>query len=198
MATVLTPRKSLTSLIIGLVLVWGVGIAIVANAGLLLLVPPRLVAVIVVVGVALPTIAYFTVPSVKHWVEVFGIRRLTLFHSWRIGAALLFFSYGAAELLPARFVENAGWGDLIAGLLAVIVVALPVVRWRYWAMHLFGMADFVLAVGTGLYFTLTDPVSMIQIRLLPLALIPMFGVALSGATHLMAFDMLRRRAGGAG
>lgn len=197
MATITQSPKSLTPLITALVLAWGAAVAFAASAGWLILVPPRLVAVIVVAGVFVPTLAYSSMPSVKHWVERFGLRRLTLFHSWRIAAAFLFFSYGAAGLLPPRFVENAGWGDLIAGLLALLVVVLPMARWRYWGMHVFGMADFVLAVGTGLYFTLSDPASMVQIRLLPLALIPMYGVALSGATHIIAFDLLRRGAGGA-
>ncbi len=195
MATALRSERSLTPLIMGLILAWGAGVALAANAGLLAIVPPRMIAIMVVSGVAIPTLAYFLLPSVKQWVEGVGLRRLTLFHSWRIGAALLFFSYGRADLLPPRFVENAGQGDLIAGLLALVVVALPMARWRYWGMHLFGMGDFILAVGTGLYFTLNDPASMIQIRMLPLALIPMYGVALSGATHLIAFDLLRRKAG---
>ena len=200
MATLLSSppssRRSLTPWIAGIIAAWGAGVALAANAGLLVQVPPRMVAVTVLSGIILPTLAYFLVPSVKQWVEDFGLRRLTLFHSWRIAAALLFFSYGAQDLLPPQFVENAGLGDLIAGVLALVVVAMPMARWRYWGMHIFGMGDFILAVGTGLYFTLNDPTSMIQIRLLPLALIPMYGVALSGATHLMAFDLLRRRAGG--
>jgi hypothetical protein len=36
---------------------------------------------------------------------------------------------------------------------------------------------------------------MAPIAILPLALIPLFGVGISGATHLMAFDMLRRGVG---
>ncbi|MBX9859984.1 MAG: hypothetical protein K2Y20_10400 [Sphingomonas sp.] len=171
---------------------WGGGVAIAASTGLLAQVPPRAIAGLVVLGVTLPTLAYATNAAARQWVENFGIRRLTLFHSWRIVAAILFFGYSAAGLLPPLFVERAAWGDLIAGLLAVAVVAMPFARWRYAAMHVFGSIDFVTAVGTGLYFTLSDPASMLQIRYLPLALIPMFGVALSGATHLIAFDLLRR------
>lgn len=174
---------------------WAGGVAVAASTGLLEQVPPRAIAGLVVVGVALPTLAYATHAATRQWVENFGLRRLTLFHAWRIVAAMLFFSYGAAGQLPPLFVERAAWGDLIAGVLAVVVVMMPFVRWRYAAMHVFGAIDFVTAVGTGLYFTLSDPESMVQIRYLPLALIPMFGVALSGATHLIAFDLLRRRVG---
>ena len=68
-------------------------------------------------------------------------------------------------------------------------------RNRYWVFHLFGFADFVVAVGTGLtYFLLNDP-RMSGIQTLPMALIPFYGVGISGASHIMAFDLLRRRPG---
>lgn len=195
MASIPLQQSLSNRLVIGVLAVWGAGVAVAASTGLLAQVPPRAVAGLVVLGIVLPTFAYFMNARVRQWVEAFGLRRLTLFHAWRIVAAVLFFGYGAAELLPPLFVERAAWGDLIAGVLAVVVVALPFARWRYAAMHVFGMADFITAVGTGLYFTLSNPESMVQIRYLPLALIPMFGVALSGATHLIAFDLLRRRVG---
>jgi hypothetical protein len=94
--------------------------------------------------------------------------------------------------LPDLFVRNAAWGDLIAGTLALALAFLPASRSGYWTFHLFGFADFVLAVGTGLMFTLADDPRMAPIITLPVALIPLFGVGISGATHLMAFDLLRR------
>jgi hypothetical protein len=51
------------------------------------------------------------------------------------------------------------------------------------------------AEGTGLTFTLLLDFRMAPIATLPLALIPLFGVGISGASHLMAFDMLRRGVG---
>jgi hypothetical protein len=36
---------------------------------------------------------------------------------------------------------------------------------------------------------------MAGIQTLPLALIPLYGVGISGASHIMAFDLLRRRVG---
>ncbi|MEO0637064.1 MAG: hypothetical protein AAFY73_10485 [Pseudomonadota bacterium] len=57
------------------------------------------------------------------------------------------------------------------------------------------MADFLLAVGTGLIFSLLADPRMETIALFPLALIPLFGVTLSGATHIAAFHMLRQSGG---
>ncbi len=178
-------------------LIWAGAVVIAASSGALALVPPRGIAMLVAAGVAVPMMWYAFSVRLRSWIEQVGLRRLTLFHGWRIGAALLFFIYGAQGKLPPLFVERAATGDLVAGVLAVGVGMMAMRRWRYLAVHAFGMADFVTAVGTGLYFTLTDPAAMASIRELPLALIPMFGVGLSGATHLMAFDLMRRRAGGA-
>jgi hypothetical protein len=36
---------------------------------------------------------------------------------------------------------------------------------------------------------------MSAIQTLPMALIPLYGVGISGASHIMAFDLLRRRSG---
>jgi len=100
------------------------------------------------------------------------LRGLTSFHVWRIAAALLFFWYGAHDLLPEVFVRNAGWGDLVAGLLAVGIILLPKTRNRYLVFQIFGFADFVIAVSTGLtLFLLNDP-RMAGIQTLPMALIP--------------------------
>lgn len=198
MATIVIETKNTrnTGQAIAVVLaIWAGAVTAAAATGLLLHLPPVAMAGSVVAGVAGPTIAYFLVPNVRRWVEAVGLRGLTLFHGWRIVAAFLFFGYGAQGLLPERFVGNAAWGDLLAGLLALLVVAMPFTRSRYVFAHLFGLGDFVLAVGTGLYFTLTAPASIAALRELPLALIPLFGVGLSGATHLIAFDLLRRRAG---
>lgn len=48
-----------------------------------------------------------------------------------------------------------------------------------------------MAVGTGLVFTLLNDSRMATIRELPMVLIPLFGVGISGASHLIAFSLLR-------
>lgn len=103
--------------------------------------------------------------------------------------------YGAHDLLPQVFVQIAGWGDLLAGLLTLGVTLLSENRARYLIFEIFGFADFVAAVGTGLtMFLLHDP-RMAGIQTMPLALIPFYGVGISGTSHIMAFDLLRRHVG---
>jgi hypothetical protein len=55
------------------------------------------------------------------------------------------------------------------------------------------MTDFIIAVGTGLTFSLLQISMMNTIATYPVALIPLFGVPISGVSHIMALDLLARR-----
>lgn len=173
------------------------GYAIVAVAatasGLYRVVHPSLFALNVVAATAGLIVAYLAVPSVRALALQLGPYGLAAFHIWRIPAALVFFWYGAQGLLPAMFVDRAAPGDLLAGLFAAAIILLPRRRLTITAFHLFGLADFALAVGTGLYLTLTGDPQMQAIATLPVALIPLIGVPLSGATHIAALHMLFTR-----
>lgn len=172
--------------------VWAAAISVAAVAGWLTAMPTIGVPAITTAGIFFPMIAYASNPGLRQWFAAVGVRRLTLFHTWRIGAAGLFFAFGANGGLPPTLVRDGGVGDLLAGIFALIAVAMPFVRWRYWGVHLFGAADLIVAMGTGIYFSFTDPASMANVRLLPFALIPMFGVAVTFTAHLIAFDLLRK------
>lgn len=166
-----------------------------AHAGIFARLWQPVIAAMVAATIVLPFIWYRRSPALRAWVDRVGHRRIMLFHVWRIPAALLFFWYGWHDALPLAFWLLAGTGDLIAGLLALAFAFAPERAERYRTFHRFGFADFVVAVGTGLSFTLIEHPSMAPIAALPLALVPLFGVGLSGASHLIAFDMLRRGTG---
>jgi lipoprotein signal peptidase len=184
-----------TSVLLIVLAIWGLAVVVAAETGLYSAVPPLLLAPVIALGTVVPVIVYAMSKGFHEYIEAIGLRALTAFHIWRIAAALLFFWYGTHNLLPELFVQNAGWGDLIAGLLALGVTLLPKTRNRYLVFHIFGFADFVVAVGTGLtLFLLNDP-RMAGIQTLPMALIPLYGVGISGASHIMAFDLLRHRVG---
>jgi hypothetical protein len=172
--------------------VWFAGVSAAAWGGALARLQGPWIAVLVAAGIALPTLAYAFVPAVRRLAERAGLRRLTLFHMWRVPAGMVFYAYGLAGELPPLFWWLAGTGDVLAGLYAAGALRPGATRAYYWRMHLFGAADFIVAVGTGLTFTLLLDPRMGPIAQWPLALIPLFGVGLSGATHLMAFDLLRR------
>lgn len=150
-------------------------------------------AALVVVGIAAPVALYFGAPSVRSTVDAVGIRPLTLMHVWRIPAALVFLYYGAQGALPALFWVPAGVGDFLAGAYALsLLFRAPSIE-RYRRVHRFGFADFVSAVSLGLAFTLAGDSRMALLTTLPMALIPLFGVGLSGASHIVALTSLLDR-----
>jgi hypothetical protein len=184
-----------TRVLLSMLAIWGLAVAVCARTGVYHALPPLLLAPIIALGIVVPVIVYALSGNFRAYIEAIGLRPLTAFHIWRIGAALLFFWYGAHNLLPEIFVQDAGWGDFIAGFLALGVILLPESRNRYLAFHLFGFTDFVVAVSTGvIFFLLKDP-RMSSIQTLPMALIILYGVGISGASHIMAFDLLRRHSG---
>jgi hypothetical protein len=184
-----------TTVLLSVLAIWGLAVAVAAEAGVYRAIQPLLLAPIIVLGIVVPVVVYAVSDGFRAYIEAIGLRSLTAFHIWRIAAALVFFWYGAHNLLPETFVQNAGWGDLIAGFLALGVILLPESRNRYLAFHIFGFTDFIVAVGTGLAFFLLNDPRMSAIQTLPMALIPLYGVGISGASHIMAFDLLRRRSG---
>jgi hypothetical protein len=104
-----------------------------------------------------------------------------MFHIWRIPAGVLFLYYAAIGGLPVVFAVIAGVGDILAGLAAATLIGREATPQRLKRIHAFGFADFVSAVGTGLTSTLIGDPLMSTLTTLPMALIPLFGVGLSGS-----------------
>ncbi|MFN7733052.1 MAG: hypothetical protein ACK5OB_14205 [Pirellula sp.] len=194
-----TPLRSndsgMSAILGGTITVWFLTVAVAAQRGWIAQLYMPWIAAIVAATIAIPTLAYFASPRLQRYVESIGHRRIALFHAWRVPAALLFFWYGVQGQLPPAFWSIAGLGDLIAGVYGLYASLQPETRKTYLTFHLFGFADFVSAVGIGLTYTLLSDPRMQPVAQLPLAWIPLFGVGLSGASHLMAFDMLRRNVG---
>jgi hypothetical protein len=150
---------------------------------------------LVALGIILPVIIYRRSAAARAGVDAIGIRALTLMHAWRIPAALLFFYYGAKGALPLAFWLPAGVGDFLAGAYALTLLRGEPSAARYRSVHRLGFADFVSAVGLGLTFTILGDPRMALLTTLPMALIPLFGVGLSGASHIIALtrDVAERR-----
>lgn len=177
------------------ILAWAAAIVIASESGALgalahIFMPGY--AVLVAIGIIVPTTLYFRSGAVRNAVDAIGLGRLTLFHVWRIPAGLLFLAHGADGSLPLAFALIAGIGDVLAGIAAATLLAKPSSATLLRRIHLFGFADFITAVGTGLTLTLIGDPRMAALTTLPLALIPLFGVGLSGASHIIALNALRR------
>jgi hypothetical protein len=131
--------------------------------------------------------------------------------SWLIGAQLyrvlgaIFLVLYAGNRIPGLFALPAGIGDVTTGLLA------PVVAFAYagnprgqvrsvLAWNVFGIADLVVAVSTGLLtspsplqrFALDAPNELITA--FPLVLVPTFLVPISILLHIASLTKLRREA----
>jgi hypothetical protein len=190
-----TKLRQMHWLVGSIVAIWGLAVVVGAQTGFFASLYLPLIAPIVAATIIVPTAVYFASPRFRAYVETIGLGPITFFHIWRVPAALLFFWYGANGELPTAFWALAGTGDFIAGSYAAYLLLKPENRRNYLSFHIIGFADFVVAVGTGLIVTLLQDPRMAPITVLPLALIPLFGVGISGATHLMAFDMIYRGVG---
>lgn len=115
---------------------------------------------------------------------------------------LIFLMLYAVGRLPGAFALPAGVGDVIVGLVAPLVgmayarnPAKPAGLVRAW--NIFGIADLVVAVGTGL-LTSPSPIQMLAfdapnelISAFPLVMVPVFLVPLSILLHLASLKKLR-------
>lgn len=135
-------------------------------------------------------IAYFVVPSINAFGKALGPHSLAYFHVWRVFAGFAFIYYGAQGWLPDLFVHRAGYGDIISGLLAGLLLFLPQRIFTVTGFHIVGCADLLLAVGTGVYLNTVAPESIQGIISLPIAMIPLIGVPLALVAHVAAFDQL--------
>jgi hypothetical protein len=144
---------------------------------------------LVVLETAIPVAIYFWNTSFHAYVNSIDLKHLTIFHLWRLLAGFTFVAYGQKQFLPSTFVHNAGYGDVLVGLLVPVVLLLPGGAGKYLFFHIIGMADFILAVGTGLALTLVGTPLMSNITAYPVVLIPLLGVPVSGAMHVMALDI---------
>lgn len=191
-------RARLRRTVLTTLLVWAGAAALLGATGLFAELSTWLIPLPIVVGMAVPVAAYLRVPRFRRFGQGIDIRILTGFNAWRIPAALVFFAYGANGELPAVFVRNAAWGDLAAGVLAIVAVAALGADGRrhragYTAFHLFSFGDFVVAVGTGLAYTLGGDTLMANFAQWPIALIPLFGVPVTGAVSIMTLHRLATR-----
>lgn len=191
----LNQRHQIAQRLLFIISIWVLSVGVGSYFGLFRTFPLPWFALLVAIGITLPLAIYYGNPIFRTYIQGLHLNYLTLFHVWRIPAALTFFYYGSQHLLPSTFVRNAAWGDLAAGLLVIVVIALPKSNWKYWGFHILGLADFVTAVGTGLAFSLLQVPMMETIATYPIVLIPLFGVGISGASHVMALDILVRQTG---
>jgi hypothetical protein len=123
-------------------------------------------------------------------------RTLTFVQSWRI-VGFVFLVLYANGILPGLFAIPAGWGDVFIGITAPFValkLADPSRRSSFLLWQALGILDLVTAVGTGASAFFIDPhgIPTSPNTVLPLSLIPTFGVPLLLILHLISIAQARR------
>lgn len=151
------------------------------------------IGILATLGITLPVLLYYRYSAFQDYIRSIDPLHLTLFHVWRILAGFTFLYYGSQNLLPQQFVINAGYGDLAVGFMVPIVLIAKQSKNKYIAFHIFSLLDFIVAVGTGITFTVLQVPLMQNIATFPLVLIPLYGVCITGALSWMALDTLLRR-----
>lgn len=176
--------------------VWLLIVAVVGLSRVYDSAPPQAVGATIVSGTVLFLLLSRFYAAFGAWLDGVSIETMICWHAIRAPIGAAFLVMASQEMLPALFATRAGYGDLFAAALGI--AALTFVRFAnsrrakkltFAVWNLFGLADLMLAVGTGIYlgFTVTD--SMTQIARLPLLIVPTFVLPLLFGTH---FIMLKR------
>ncbi|HLH06691.1 MAG TPA: hypothetical protein VKW78_05615 [Terriglobales bacterium] len=164
--------------------------------------PPLPLLLAVGVPIVLFSLWYSSSRGFRDFVLSLSPRTLTMVQSWRIAGYvfLVLYTYG---ILPGSFALPAGWGDMFIGATALIVagkVANPNCRKTFITWQLLGVTDLVVAVSSGAFQRIFHPAALAgssvvntgPMTVLPLSLIPTFGVPLFLILHIICVAQARR------
>jgi hypothetical protein len=133
---------------------------------------------------------YFTGPKLRDFFDGIPMEYLSLFHAYRIFAGWAFILY--QHQLPARFAVEAGYGDITAGFLGIIVFLVLRNKWGFLLLNTIGLADVVNALSHGLTLALAGDRAMSPIINLPMIMIPLFMVPPTIYIHVVALVRIFR------
>jgi hypothetical protein len=164
--------------------------------------PPMMILIAVLGPPALFLLAYRASAGLRAWVEGLDLAAVLAVQGWRAAGAL-FLPLWIFGFLPAAFALPAGVGDLAVGMAAPFVAVLVArqaagAHRAAYALTFAGLADFVVAVGTGVltreasWLLLPGEAGSDLMNQLPLSLIPTFLVPLFLIAHIVAFIKLKQ------
>lgn len=165
---------------------------VVAAGGLLAHapVPPPAVA-FVLTGVIL--LVLWTSSTVRDGVRRLGSGPLVAFHLTRLFAGGYFLVLYKRAMLPGEFAIPAGWGDILVGAGAIVVLwtcvpmTTPARRQGLLVWNALGFADILVVLANGIRLFLNDPGLADPFTRFPLALLPTFVVPIVISSHLLLF-----------
>lgn len=158
--------------------------------------PPLPLGLAVAVPIAAFLVWYGASPRFREFTLSRSPRLLTLAQSWRV-AGFVFLALASYGILPWLFAIPAGLGDMAVGATAAAVAmnrADPRHRFGFIAWQIFGMADLVVAVSLGTLAGVIQPhgIPTTPMTVLPMSLIPTFGVPLFFIFHIICLAQARR------
>jgi hypothetical protein len=137
-------------------------------------------------------------PGFRNYLLARDLRRLTLFHLWRVlpGALFLYYYY-SLHRLPWNFAVPGGYGDIVVAVTAPLAALLPASSWsgKWKALlgwHALGFLDLAGVVRAALVNGLHDPESMRVLTRFPLSSLPAILVALTFIMHIIAIGQIVR------
>jgi len=186
-------KNNTESVVATLIVVWGVGAYFLGYTKVFTKIPQQAFGIIVASLLIGLIIFYFSNRKFRTFSDSIPLKTIALLHVWRIFAGWAFILY--SDVLPQAFVTNAAYGVIVSGFLGLSVFIFRHTRLSYYVFNIIGSFDFIMAVGTGLYFAINGSREMEPIVLLPLIIIPLFGVPISGFTHFISLRRLIKMKG---
>jgi hypothetical protein len=158
--------------------------------------PPLPLLLAVLTPIAIFTVWYFNSKSFRDFVLSLSPKTLTLVHTMRL-AGFVFLALYTYRILPGILALPAGWGDIAIGATAVFAatrLANPGHRTAFIAWQFLGITDLVTAISLGASagFLYPNGISTQPMAVLPMSLIPTFGVPLFLILHGIAIAQARR------
>lgn len=169
---------------------WGIASFLCGYYGVFDLIPRLLFGVTVVAILTSLILAFHLNGNFRQFCNSIPLKAIALFHVWRIFAGWIFLAFSG--VLSETFVNNAAYGDIIAGFFGLTVFVFGHTKLNYYIFNIIGLLDFIVAVGTGISLTILGDDGVAPLIQLPLIMIPLFGVPLSGFTHFIALDRLSK------
>lgn len=172
--------------------IWFMIALIVAASGSLTRLTPPWPQVVILSLVAAQIVAYIGSAAVRNAAKRIDLRRLIGFHVTRF-VGFYFLWLHAQARLPYEFAVVGGWGDVITAACAVTLLLSAPLRNNRAALliwNLYGLIDITYVVATAARLALSNPASMRELLVMPLALLPTFVVPVIFSTHLLIFSRL--------
>ena len=188
----------MTRKIVIVLLIWGAAATAISLSGILLKTPGPTMQIILFLLLGLMVVASAVSRDLRAWTLNLSLRRLTLFHVWRIVPGTAFLVLHSQGRLPWAFAVPGGYGDIAIGVTAALAALLVpptsgarkimLVLW-----NILGLLDLANVVATAARLTLQQPGSMDLLRQFPMSLLPLFLVPITLMAHLISLAQLVRK-----